>query len=180
MAAFGVALTGMVANLSSHKRGWDEKWAYFSDKAEIAENIRKKLIFAVDADTAAFNRVMEAYSLPKSTEEEKRLRSEAIQMAQKGAVEVPLDVMKTALEAFPLALAMVEEGNPNSVTDAGVGAGALHSGIYGAYLNVLINLNDLKDRELAGSFRTEADRILAESRSWEERIRMAVMKSIDG
>ena len=178
IAACGTALAGMVANLSSHKRGWDDRWEYFSDWAEKAEEIRRKLISAVDADTEAFNLVMEAYGLPKGTEEEKSARSAAIQHAQKGAVEVPLQVMNIAASGLPIALAMVNEGNPNSVTDAGVGAAALHCGVYGAYLNVLINLKDLKDKELASSFRNQADKILQESQKMDNEIKELVLKMI--
>ena len=178
MAACGAALAGMVANLSSHKRGWDERWEHFSDWAEQAESVRKKLIAAVDEDTEAFNKVMDAFSLPKSSEQEKAVRTAAIQAAQKGAVEVPLQVMKAALAAMPLASAMVEEGNPNSVTDAGVGAAGIYAGVYGAYLNVLINLKDLKDRELAASFKKEADALLEEATGWEVKIRAAVLEKI--
>jgi glutamate formiminotransferase/formiminotetrahydrofolate cyclodeaminase len=179
LAACGAALSGMVANLSSHKRGWDDRWLYFSDWAEKAEQIRKNLIIAVDSDTEAFNKVMDAYSLPKSTEEEKQIRSNAIQLAQKGAVEVPFQVMKTALSGMPLAVAMVDEGNPNSITDAGVGAAALHAGVYGAYLNVLINLKDLKDRETAGRFASEAEAILKESSEWEQKIRLRILEKLN-
>lgn len=178
LAACGAALAGMVANLSSHKRGWDEKWSYFSDWAEKAEKIRKQLVLAVDADTEAFNKVMEAFGLPKASDEEKALRTAAIQAAQKGAVEVPLHVMETAFSGFEIARAMVEEGNPNSVTDAGVGAAAIYAGVYGAYLNVLINLKDLKDRQMAEDFRSKADAILKESAIADEQIRTAVLKMV--
>jgi len=177
-AACGAALAGMVANLSSHKRGWDDRWEYFSDWAVKAETLRKQLVDAVDADTDAFNKVMEAFGLPKSTDDEKARRSAAIQHAQKGAVEVPLQVMRTASEGFPLAMAMVEQGNPNSITDAGVGAEALFAGVYGAYLNVLINLKDLKNRELAADFQQEADRLLNEAKEWKEKISRKVISQI--
>ena len=178
IAAFGVSLAGMVANLSSHKRGWDERWEYFSVQAEQAENIRKQLMLAVDADTEAFNKVMEAFSLPKSTEEEKQARTAAIQAAQQGAVEVPLEVMRVAASAFSLAEKMVDEGNPNSVTDAGVGSAAIFAGVYGAYLNVLINLRDLKDRELAARFQVQADQLLADASSLNETIRQKVLSML--
>jgi len=178
IAACGTALAGMVANLSSHKRGWDDRWEYFSNWAEKAEETRRKLISAVDADTEAFNLVMEAYGLPKGTEDEKSARSAAIQHAQKGAVEVPLQVMNIAASGLPIALAMVNEGNPNSVTDAGVGAAALHCGVYGAYLNVLINLKDLKDKELASRFRIQADKILQESQKLDNEVKELVLKMI--
>lgn len=178
IASCGIALATMVANLSAHKRGWDDRWEYFSDWAEKGETIRRQLIVAVDADTEAFNKVMEAFSMPKETPEEKQLRSAAIQRAQLGAVQVPLDVMKIAASALPVAEAMVTHGNPNSVTDAGVGASALVCGIYGAYLNVCINLKDLKDRSLADSISTEAERILTDSQNMESEIRKAVLQTI--
>jgi glutamate formiminotransferase/formiminotetrahydrofolate cyclodeaminase len=178
IASCGVALATMVANLSSHKRGWDDKVELFSDWAEKGEAIRKELVLAVDADTEAFNEVMNAFGLPKNTPEEKSIRSEAIQNAQVGAVKVPLAVMKTASKGLPVARAMVEIGNPNSITDAGVGASALVCGVYGAYLNVLINIKDLKDRQLAESFKAEADAILAESRKSEAEIQDMVLKAI--
>ena len=178
IAANGIALATMVANLSSHKRGWDERSTYFSDWAEKGEMMRRKLVLAVDADTESFNRVMEAFGLPKNTPEEKAIRSEAIQLAQVGAVQVPLEVMKTAYAAFEVAKAMAEEGNPNSITDAGVGASALFSGIYGAYLNVLINIKDLKDRTQADAFKVEADKILKEARTMETKISEFVLSKI--
>ncbi len=178
IASCGIALATMVANLSAHKRGWDDRWEYFSDWAEKGETIRRQLIAAVDADTEAFNKVMEAFSMPKETPEEKQLRSAAIQKAQLGAVRVPLDVMKMAASALPVAEAMVKQGNPNSVTDAGVGASALVCGIYGAYLNVCINLKDLKDRALADSISTEAIGILTESQNMESDIRKTVLQTI--
>jgi len=178
IASCGIALATMVANLSSHKRGWDDRWEYFSDWAEKGEQIRRQLISAVDADTEAFNKVMEAFSLPKETQEEKQIRSAAIQNAQLGAVQVPLDVMKIAASALPVAEAMVKHGNPNSVTDAGVGAAALVCGIYGAYLNVCINLKDLKDRSLADSISTEASTLLMDAQNLETEIRKAVMQTI--
>ena len=116
--------------------------------------------------------------MPKGTEEEKSVRSAAIQFAQKGAVEIPLQVMSIAASGLPIALAMVKEGNPNSVTDAGVGAAALHCGVYGAYLNVLINLKDLKDKELASSFRIQADQILQDSHHLDNEVKELVFKMI--
>jgi glutamate formiminotransferase/formiminotetrahydrofolate cyclodeaminase len=179
VASCGIALATMVANLSAHKRGWDEKTPEFSDWAQKGEAIRRKLILAVDADTEAFNKVMEAFGLPKESQEEKMARSAAIQKAQIGAVEVPLSVMKTAFEGLPVAQKMVEIGNPNSVTDAGVGANALLCGIYGAYLNVLINLKDLKDRTLADQLKSEANKILSDAKLEEESIQKLVLEMIE-
>ena len=178
IAACGVALATMVANLSSHKRGWDDKTPYFSDWAEKGEAIRSKLLLCVDSDTEAFNRVMDAFGLPKSTPEEKELRSQAIQKAQLGAVDVPLGVMKIASEGLKVAQEMVEKGNPNSVSDAGVGANALLCGIYGAYLNVLINLKDLTDRPLADKIKMEADGIYEAAKLLDSQIQKEVLTTI--
>ncbi len=178
IAACGVALATMVANLSSHKRGWDDKTPYFSDWAEKGEAIRSKLLLCVDSDTEAFNRVMDAFGLPKSTPEEKELRSQAIQKAQLGAVDVPMGVMKIAREGLKVAQEMVEKGNPNSVSDAGVGANALLCGIYGAYLNVLINLKDLTDRPLADKIKMEADGIYEAAKLLDSQIQKEVLTTI--
>jgi glutamate formiminotransferase / formiminotetrahydrofolate cyclodeaminase len=147
IGALGIALGTMVANLSCHKKGWDSKWKLFSDWAEHGKTIQNELLRLVDEDTYSFNRLMETYALPKKTEEEKIFRKSAIQDATKGAIIVPLKVMETALSGFGLIREMVEEGNPNSVTDAGVGALALRACIKGAYLNVRINASDLDDKE---------------------------------
>lgn len=177
MGAVGISLATMVANHSSHKRGWDDRSEYFSEWAEKGEQLRRKLVAAVDADTESFNLVMEAFGLPKGTDEEKKFRSEAIQKAQLGAVEVPLQVMKTCLDGFPVALAMTKEGNPNSITDAGVGSAALYAGLYGAYLNVCINLNDLKDRQLAVKIKSEADELWQNGVQMDAQIRILVLES---
>jgi glutamate formiminotransferase/formiminotetrahydrofolate cyclodeaminase len=178
IASCGVSLATMVANLSSHKRGWDDKWEYFSDWAEKGENLRRQLNAAVDADTEAFNKVMEAFGLPKSTDEEKSARSKAIQSAQLGAVDVPLEVMRIGLEALQVARQMVIDGNPNSVTDAAMGVSALACGIYGAYINVLINLKDLKDKDLANQRQETAVQILTRSQEIEEEIRKKVLEML--
>jgi glutamate formiminotransferase / formiminotetrahydrofolate cyclodeaminase len=146
MGALGVALGTMVANLSSHKRGWDERWKEFSDWAEKGKAIQNSLLQMVDEDTRAFNRLIEAFSLPKKTEEEKKLREIAIQEATKNATLVPLKVMETAYPGFELINEMINKGNPNSISDAGVGALALRACIKGAFLNVKINASGLNDK----------------------------------
>lgn len=151
MGALGVALGTMVANLSSHKRGWDDRWKEFSDWAGKGKAIQNNLLQMVDEDTNAFNRIMEAYSLPKKTEEEKKMRDHAIQEATKDASLIPLRVMETAFSGFELINEMVEKGNPNSITDAGVGAMALRSCIKGAFLNVKINASGLHDKGFVNS-----------------------------
>ena len=147
LGAVGVALGTMVANLSSHKKGWDERWKEFSVWAVRGKEIQNRLLELVDEDTEAFNRIMDAFGLPKKTEEEKQLRKKAVQEATKDAIMIPLKVMETASSGFPLIREMVEKGNPNSVTDAGVGALAIRSCIRGAFLNVKINAASLDDRK---------------------------------
>jgi len=149
IGALGVALGTMVANLSSHKKGWDNRWKEFSDWAEKGKSIQSRLLELVDEDTLAFNKILQAYGLPKKSEEEKKIRNEAIQAATREAVLVPFRVMETALEGFEVIQAMVEKGNPNSITDAAVGAIAVHACIRGAFLNVRINVKGLEDRLFA-------------------------------
>ncbi len=147
MGAVGVALGTMVANISSHKRGWDERWQEFSDWAEKGKFIQNSLLNLVDEDTAAFNRIIEVFGLPKKSEEEKKVRNMAVQEATKKAIMVPFRVMETAFPGFELLREMIEKGNPNSITDAGVGALALKSCIKGAFLNVRINASGLDDKD---------------------------------
>jgi len=145
MGAMGAALATMVANLSSHKRGWDERWEEFSDWAERGKAIQERLLHLVDEDTHAFNEIMAAFGLPKKSTGEQELRKAAIEAATLHAIEVPFEVMNLAYEGFEVAGVMAEAGNPNSVSDAGVGALALYACIEGAWLNVKINAVDLKD-----------------------------------
>jgi glutamate formiminotransferase/formiminotetrahydrofolate cyclodeaminase len=155
MGAMGAALATMVANLSSHKRGWDDRWDEFASWAEKGAEIQKRLLHLVDEDTEAFNAVMRAYEMPKESDEEKTARSAAVEDATKKASEVPLTVMKEAIKTFELLDEMVKKGNPSSVTDAAVGVLATRACIRSAYLNVRINVKDLRDRSFA-------DRILKE------------------
>jgi glutamate formiminotransferase/formiminotetrahydrofolate cyclodeaminase len=147
LGALGAALAAMVANLSSHKAGWDERWEEFSDWAVEGQAIKNDLLALVDEDTNAFNKVMDAFGLPKGTDEEKAARSNAIQEATKYATEVPFRTMQRAFDAFEVIKAMAENGNPNSVTDAGVGALCARSAVIGAFLNVKINAAGLKDKD---------------------------------
>jgi glutamate formiminotransferase/formiminotetrahydrofolate cyclodeaminase len=149
IGALGVALGTMVANLSSHKRGWDVRWEEFSAWAEKGKEIQNKLLLLVDEDTIAFKMILEAHALPKKTEEEKTLRDKAVQEATKNAILVPFQVMETAFASFGLIKEMVENGNPSSVTDAGVGALAVRSCILGAFFNVRINASGLKDENFS-------------------------------
>ena len=144
LGALGASLATMVANLSSHKAGWDDRWEFFSDWAVKGQAIKNELLHLVDEDTNAFNRIMNAFSLPKKTDEEKTARSAAIQDATRYATEVPFRTMQVAFSAYDIVRAMIEEGNPNSVTDAGVGALCVRSAVMGAHLNVKINASSLK------------------------------------
>ncbi len=163
MGALGAALGTMVANLSSHKPGWDDRWKEFSDWADKGQKLMDELLHLVDEDTAAFNRIMAVFSMPKSTDEEKALRSAALQQATLYATEVPLKTIRAAHAAFPLVRAMAETGNPNSVSDAGVGALAIRSAVLGAALNVKINAAGLKDRAVAEKLVAEAESLSADS-----------------
>ncbi len=178
MGSLGAALGTMVANLSSHKPGWDDRWREFSDWAVKGQSIMNELLFLVDEDTNAFNKIMDAFGLPKSNDIEKEARTKAIQDATKYATEVPLRTMKVAFSALELAEYMAKEGNPNSVSDAGVGALALRSAVHGAYLNVKINAAGLKDREVAQLLTNEADAILAATDVKEREILDIVLKVI--
>jgi glutamate formiminotransferase/formiminotetrahydrofolate cyclodeaminase len=137
----------MVANLSAQKRGWDNRWAEFSDWAEKAQNLKDKLLILVDEDTTAFNGIIEAFSLPNGNESERSLRKKAIQKATKYAIEIPFNVMQLASSAMEICNAMVINGNPASATDAGVGALAARSAVLGAFLNVKVNASSLDDKE---------------------------------
>jgi glutamate formiminotransferase/formiminotetrahydrofolate cyclodeaminase len=146
LGAVGAALGTMVANLSSHKRGWEEKWEEFSVWAEKGKEIQNRLLYLVDEDTIAFNMILDAFGLPKKSSEEQIIRDEAIQAATKNAILVPFQVMETAYSCFGLLKEMVENGNPSSVTDAGVGVLAIRSCIMGAYLNIKVNARGMKDK----------------------------------
>jgi len=147
VGALGISLATMVANLSSHKRGWDNRWDEFGGWAEKGQRLKDELIFLVDEDTKAFNLIMEAFGLPKGNDKEATMRKEAIQAATKNAIEIPFKVMEAAFKSMEIIDTMVEEGNPASVTDAGVGALCARTAVMGAYLNVKVNSNDLHDRD---------------------------------
>lgn len=159
MGALGAALGTMVANLSAHKAGWDDRWEEFSKQAEKGRSIMDRLLALVDEDTAAFNAIMNVFSMPKKTEEEKAARAEALENATLYATRVPLRTMQTAYEAFDLLESMAKTGNPASVSDAGVGALACRAAVLGAYLNVKINAAGLKDRKVADEILKEASEI---------------------
>ena len=161
MGALGAALGTMVANLSSHKAGWDARWKEFSDWADKGQAVMTKLLALVDEDTAAFDKIMAAIGMPKGSEEEKAARAAALEAATLYATEVPLKTMKASLEVFPIVKAMASEGNPASVSDAGVGALAARSAVLGAQMNVRINAAGLADREAADRLCSEAAEIAA-------------------
>ena len=170
MGALGTALGSMVANISSHKRGWDERWEEFSGWAEKGKLIQNELLRLVDEDTNAFNMIMKAFGMPKSSEEEKKERKAAIEEATKKAILVPFKVMEIAYGAYELIEEMVKEGNPNSVTDAGVGALAVRSCIKGAYLNVCVNTEGLADKKFGQEIKAKAADLNAQSEKKEKEI----------
>lgn len=146
IASLGVSLGTMVANLSSHKKGWDDRWEEFSNWAEKGQQYKNELLRLVDEDTKAFNQIMAAMGLPKGTDEEKAARKRMIQEATKYAIEIPFKVMQAAYTSMEVIKAMVENGNPNSVTDAGVGALCARSAVIGAFMNVRINAGGYDDK----------------------------------
>lgn len=178
MGALAAALGTMVANLSAHKRGWDDRWKEFSDWAERGQDVMERLLRLVDEDTEAFAKIMDVFSMPKGTEEEKAARAEAMEKATLYASRVPLKTMQTAMEAMPVALAMARIGNPASASDAGVGAIAALAAVRGAHLNVRINAAGLKDRALAAELTDEASRIEAEAVAAEAEVLAEVNKNI--
>src|SRR5947208_323492 len=163
MGALGASLGGMVANLSAGKRGWDDKLEHFSDLAVKAQRLKDELLSLVDEDTTAFNKVMEAFGLPRESAEEKAARAAAIQKATKRAAEVPLKVMQTAFKSYELLFAMADKGNPASISDVGVGTLATRACIEGAALNVRINLQQLKDERFNSGLLKQVCKISAES-----------------
>ena len=179
MGALGAALACMVANLSAGKRGWESRWKEFSDWAEEAQQLMKELLALVDEDTAAFNSLMGAMRMPKSSPEQIEERDAAIEAATLYAGEVPLRTMKTAVKAFPLLRRMAEEGNPNSVSDAGVGALAARSAVLGAQLNVKINASGLQNRDDASRLLAEAEAVAADAIKAEEDILNIVNSKIN-
>jgi glutamate formiminotransferase/formiminotetrahydrofolate cyclodeaminase len=176
IGALGASLATMVANLSSNKAGWDDRWKEFSDAAETGMAVQKDLLELVDEDTRAFNRVMAAFGLPKASDEEKSERKKAIQVATIYAMEVPLKVMKRALGSFELIKTMAEDGNPASASDTGVAAICARSAILGAFLNVKINAAALEDKEFADQVIKEGKDIEAAAMKMEKEI----LKIVEG
>ena len=178
VGALGAALGTMVANLSAGKKGWEKQIGYFSDFADKGQSIKDKLLYLVDEDTRAFNAIITAVRMPKATDEEKQLRKNAMHEATRYAIQIPLEVMKTAFDAFELVDAMVKKGNVNSISDAGVGGLCLKTAIYGAYLNVKINCAGFDDENYVRTVNEEAENILEEAIKKEKAIVKAVEKSI--
>jgi len=163
IGSIGVSLASMVANLSSHKRGWDDKWESFSDWAERGKVLQEKLLSLVDEDTNAFNAIMDAFAMSKSTMVEQKLRKKAIRMATINAIEVPFNVMESASKAYEIVETMIKIGNPNSLSDAGVAVLSLHTCIEGAWMNVLINAMDITDDEKVKTLLSDGEKIKTES-----------------
>ncbi|HPB20312.1 MAG TPA: glutamate formimidoyltransferase [Bacteroidales bacterium] len=178
VGALGAALATMVANLSSHKPGWDDRWEEFSNFAEEGQKIKDVLVQLLEEDTNAFNKVMDAFGLPKDTDEQKSIRRQAIEEATRYATEIPYRTMKTANMAIPLCKKMAEIGNPNSISDAGVGAICCLTAIKGAYLNVLINVAGLKDKSWADNILSDASHLLQTAQNEVEAIYDFVLDKI--
>ena len=175
MGALGAALATMVANLSAHKRGWDERWEEFSKVAEEGQVVMNELLNLVDEDTAAFNKIMDVFAMPKTTPEEKAARAEAMEAATLYATQVPLRTMKAATRAFPVIMAMAQKGNPASASDAGVGALAARAAVRGADMNVRINAAGLKNREVAEALIAEAAELVKHAEEQE----MAILEIVN-
>jgi len=175
----GVSLAAMVANLSAAKRGWEEQTTYFSDVALRAQQLKEALLYKVDEDTRAFDAIMNAFALPKNSDVEKKVRTQAIQQATKIAIEVPLQTMRLAFKGFEIIEAMIEKGNPNSITDAAVGALCVRTAVYGAWLNVKVNLSGFKDQTFAAATLEEATTILAAAQAKEAALLKLVTQQLE-
>ncbi|MEO5570341.1 MAG: glutamate formimidoyltransferase [Bacteroidia bacterium] len=180
VGTLGISLGTMVANLSASKTGWEERWKEFSDWAEKGQAIKKQLVTLVDEDTAAFNKIMDAFKLAKSTDEEKKLRKQAIQDATKYAIEVPYKVMEQSLASMEVIKAMAETGNPNSVSDAGVGALCARTAVMGAFLNVKINSASYDDKNFVNEISAKGKEIESKVESLESEILAIVNQKISG
>jgi glutamate formiminotransferase / formiminotetrahydrofolate cyclodeaminase len=178
VGALGISLGTMVANLSAHKVGWDDKIDYFSEQASIGQLLKDTLLDLVDADTHAFNKIMDAIKMPKATDEEKAARKAAMHAATIGAIEIPLKVMKVSLESMTMLMQMAENGNPNSVSDAGVGALCARTAVEGAALNVSINCSGFDDKAYVADALAQAESMLEEARKKEKEILAQVQQLI--
>jgi glutamate formiminotransferase/formiminotetrahydrofolate cyclodeaminase len=180
VGALGASLATMVANLSSHKPGWDDQWEVFSNHAAEGQLIKDALLKMVDEDTHAFNAIIAAFRLPKGTTAEKAIRKEAVQAATRYAIEVPFQVMEWSLRSFELALAMVKAGNPNSITDAGVGALCARAAIYGAFMNVKINAGSLEDKKYVAKVLKDGKKIVDKADKLEKEVLRLVDAKVGG
>ena len=178
LGSLGISLGTMVANLSSHKRGWDDRWEEFSNTAEKGQKLIKKLLDLVDKDTESFNQIMLAFRLPEGDSKEKKIKEDAIKKATIHAIEVPLEIMRTSLESMDVIMEMAKNGNPNSVSDAGVGALCARSAVIGGYLNVKINCKDLTDKKLVNEFLKKAEKIKESAVKLEEDILKITLEKI--
>jgi glutamate formiminotransferase/formiminotetrahydrofolate cyclodeaminase len=179
IGSLGAALGTMVANLSSHKAGWDERWEEFSIVAEKGQEIKDTLLHLVDEDTNSFNKIMNAFSLPKKTDEEKQKRDEAIQDATKYAIEIPYQTLQASFEVFDICKQMVETGNPNSVTDAAVGILCAKTACVGAFMNMKINCKSLKDKAFVDDILTKAQQLIDKAEQIEKEYTTKVLAQID-
>lgn len=178
VGALGVSLATMVANLSAHKRGWDDRWEDFSEWAAKGQLLKDQLLKLVDEDTNAFNGIISAFRLPKGTEEEQANRKAAIQAATKKAIEIPFKVMEITSQSFELIKAMAETGNPNSVSDAGVGALCARAAIHGAFLNVKINSGDLEDKDFVNASLSKGEAMIKQADELEQEILKIVNSNV--
>ena len=178
VGALGISLSGMVANLSAGKRGWENQIAYFSNEAEKAHSFKNHLLRLVDEDTNAFNMIIDAIRMPKGSESEKQARSKAISDATKNAIEVPMIIMDVCMKSYALIKDMAKKGNPNSISDAGVAALCARAAVYGAYLNVKINCKDFNDSAYVIKTVTKADKWLTKSDKLEKEILKIVEKNL--
>ncbi len=178
VGALGISLGTMVANLSSHKRGWDDKWEFYSEVALQGQKIKDELLHLVDEDTQAFNKIMSAIKLPKASAAEKANRKQALDNATEYAIEIPLRVMETAIKGYQVLEEMVSQGNPASISDAGVGALCAHTAVHGAYMNVLINCKDYDNSAYVTSATSKAKALFDESAKQKESIVQRVMEAI--
>jgi glutamate formiminotransferase/formiminotetrahydrofolate cyclodeaminase len=177
--AMGAALGTMVANLSSHKRGWDERWEEFSDWAEKGQHYKDQLLHFVDEDTNAFNKIMDAFGLPKKSEADQKARKQAIEDASKYAMEIPFKVMETAYNSMEVMRAMAEIGNPNSVSDAGVGALCALTAVEGAFLNVKINAGGIDDKTFTDDLLKRGEEIAVKAKAERDAIIKIVEEKIN-
>lgn len=178
MGSLGAALGTMVANLSSHKSGWDERWEEFSTWAEKGQALKDELLFLVDEDTKSFNLIMDAFGLPKKTDEDKAARKQAIQDATKYAIEIPYRTLCRAFDVFELCIAMVKTGNPNSITDAAVGILCARAACYGAFMNMKINASSLDDKEFVNDILSKGEALITKADALEKEYTAIVMAEI--